>query len=155
MRAMARRRASNRSWSSSLDPFFLNPLGKLILGGRPLLFDTQKYIVNLIEHDELSEMSAALKTITKDWMQCPIRAIGNTGHPSSFPEQYWQYKWDWVSVTPTTERAFGGSSYPRQRWRPLPSRAQTDGGETALTRSADRRTPQYPGLYAEAHSRLA
>src|SRR5215467_2461687 len=35
-----------------------SPLGKLILGGTQLCVDTQSYIVNLVEHSELSEISA-------------------------------------------------------------------------------------------------
>ena len=44
-----------------------NPLSKLVLGPRQLFSDTQRYIVNFIEHDELSAISTALKTVTEEW----------------------------------------------------------------------------------------
>lgn len=78
-----------------------SPLGKLILGGRQLFFDTQTYIVNLIEHDELPEISAALGTVTKDWMQAQYERLRNTDYPQEFiSEQDWQYTWDWFSGIP-------------------------------------------------------
>jgi len=76
-------------------------LGKLILGGRQLSSDTQKYIVNLIEHGELSEISAALKPVTKEWMHTRYEHLRNTDYPQELiSEQDWQYTWDWFSGIP-------------------------------------------------------
>jgi|SRR5579872_3880018 len=57
-----------------------SPLGKLILGGTQLYSDTQSYIVNLIEHGELSEISTALKTVTKEWMKGRYEQLRNTDY---------------------------------------------------------------------------
>src|SRR5262245_30610780 len=38
----------------------LSPLGKLFLGGIQLYSDPSTYVINLIEHSELPEVSAAL-----------------------------------------------------------------------------------------------
>jgi hypothetical protein len=77
------------------------PLSKLILGGTQLYSDTQSYIVNLIEHHELSEISTALKAVTKEWMQARYEQLQNTGYPQEFiSEQHWQYTWHWFSGIP-------------------------------------------------------
>jgi hypothetical protein len=78
-----------------------NPLGKLILGGTQLYSDTQKNIVNLIEHGELSELSTALKAVTKEWMTGRYEQLRNTDYPQEcLSEQDWQYIWDWFSDIP-------------------------------------------------------
>jgi hypothetical protein len=78
-----------------------NPLGKLILGGTQLYSDMQTYIVNLIEHGELSELSAALKAVTKEWMRGRYEQLRNTDYPPErVSEQDWQYTWDWFSDLP-------------------------------------------------------
>jgi hypothetical protein len=78
-----------------------SPLGKLILGGRQLYSDTQSYIVNLIEHGELSEISVALKIVTKEWMKARYEQLRNTDYPQEFvSEQDWEYTWDWFSGIP-------------------------------------------------------
>jgi len=78
-----------------------SPLGKLILGGTQLYSDTQSYIVNLIEHGELSEISVALKTVTKEWMKSRYEQLRNTDYPQEFvSEQDWEYTWDWFSGIP-------------------------------------------------------
>jgi hypothetical protein len=78
-----------------------NPLSKLILGGKQLCSDTQRYIVNLIEHDELSQVSTALRIVTKEWMQGRYEQLRNTDYPQEFiSEQGWQYTWDWFSGIP-------------------------------------------------------
>ncbi len=78
-----------------------SPLGKLILGGTQLYSDTQSYIVNLVEHGELAEISAALKTVTKEWMKSRYEQLRNTDYPQEFvSEQDWEYTWDWFSGIP-------------------------------------------------------
>jgi Domain of unknown function (DUF1877) len=78
-----------------------NPLSKLILGGKQLYSDTQRYIINLIEHDELLQISTALKTVTKEWMQARYEQLRNTDYPQGLiSEQDWQYTWDWFSGIP-------------------------------------------------------
>lgn len=77
------------------------PLGKLILGGTQLYSDTQSYIVNLIEHGELSEISAALRTVTKEWMKGRYEQLRTTDYPQeSVSDQDWEYTWDWFSGIP-------------------------------------------------------
>jgi hypothetical protein len=78
-----------------------SPLGKLIVGGTQLYSDTQSYIANLIEHGELSEISAALKTVTKEWMKGRYDQLQNTDYPQEFAsEQDWEYTWEWFSGIP-------------------------------------------------------
>ena len=78
-----------------------NPLGKLILGGTQLYSDRQTYILNLIEHSELSEVSAALKTVTKEWMKTRYESLRHTDYPQEFISgQDWEYTWDWFSGIP-------------------------------------------------------
>jgi hypothetical protein len=77
------------------------PLGKLILGGTQLYSDTDEYIVNLIEHGELSEISAALKTVTKDWMNARYLQLKSTDYPAEgISEDDFQYTWEWFSGIP-------------------------------------------------------
>jgi hypothetical protein len=67
---------------------YSNPLGKLILGRIPLYSDSQSYVVNLIEHGELSEISGALKTVTKEWMKTGMNSSGTrTIAKSLFPSR--------------------------------------------------------------------
>src|SRR5512141_1146915 len=65
--------------SLSLSPSS-NPLGKLILGGRQLFSDTQRYIVNFIEHDELPAMSMALGNVTEEWLRSRYEQLRNTDY---------------------------------------------------------------------------
>lgn len=72
-----------------------NPLCKLILGGRHLYSDTQRYIVNLIEHNELSEISASLKGVTKDWLKARYEQLQGTDYPQEFiSDQDFEYTWE-------------------------------------------------------------
>lgn len=78
-----------------------NPLGKLILGGTQLYSDVRSYIVNFVEHDELSAISSALKTVTQEWMKGRYEKLRNTDYPQAvLSEQDWQYTWDWFSGIP-------------------------------------------------------
>ena len=78
-----------------------NPMGKLILGGRQLYSDTQTYIVNLIEANELPEISEALNGVTKEWMKARYDQLRETNYPQEFiSEQDWEYTWDWFSGIP-------------------------------------------------------
>lgn len=76
------------------------PLAKLILGGKQLYSDPQSYIVNLIEHEELSAISAALRTVTKEWMRARYEQLRSTDPQECVSEQDWQYTWDWFSGIP-------------------------------------------------------
>ncbi len=78
-----------------------NPLSRLILGPRQLFSDTQRYIINLIEHDELSEISTALKPVTEEWMHARYEQLCKTDYPKELiSEQDWKYTWDWFSGIP-------------------------------------------------------
>ena len=78
-----------------------NPLSRLILGPRQLFSDTQRYIVNFIEHDELSAISTALQTVTEQWMKGRYEQLRNTDYPQELiSEQDWKYTWDWFSGIP-------------------------------------------------------
>jgi Domain of unknown function (DUF1877) len=77
------------------------PLGKLILGGRQLYSDTESYIVNLVEHEELPAISAALERVTNEWMRARYELLRDTDYPQELvSEQGWQYTWDWFSGIP-------------------------------------------------------
>lgn len=77
------------------------PLSKLILGGKQLHSDTQTYIVNLVEHDELSPILAALETVSPAWMKNQYEQLRGTDYPQELiSEQDWQYTWDWFSGIP-------------------------------------------------------
>lgn len=78
-----------------------NPLGKLMVGGRQLHSDTQRYIVNFIEHKELSEISAALKAVTMEWMKSQYERLRSTDYPQEcLSDQDWKYTWEWFSGIP-------------------------------------------------------
>jgi hypothetical protein len=78
-----------------------SPLGKLILGGMQLYSDTQSYIINLTESSELSEISTALKAVTKEWLKERYDQLRNTNYPQEYiSEQDWEYTWDWFSGIP-------------------------------------------------------
>jgi hypothetical protein len=78
-----------------------NPLAKLILGGIQLHSDTQTYIINLIESSELSEISIALKEVTKEWLKKRYDQLGTTDYPQELiSELDWEYTWDWFSGIP-------------------------------------------------------
>jgi hypothetical protein len=77
------------------------PLAKLILGGKQLNSDKQSYIVNLIEHHELREVSVALQAVTREWMKERYWRLRNTDYPQGLiSEQDCQYTWDWFSGIP-------------------------------------------------------
>ena len=77
------------------------PLGKLILGGIQLYSDPQSYIVNFTDSSELSEISIALKAVTKEWLKARYEQLRGTDYPQEFiSEQDWEYTWDWFSSIP-------------------------------------------------------
>jgi hypothetical protein len=79
----------------------LNPLGKVILGGTQLYSDTQSYIINLVEVHHVPEVSAALKTVTKEWLKGRYEGLRNTDYPQEFiSDQDSEYTWDWFSGIP-------------------------------------------------------
>jgi len=77
------------------------PLGKLIVGGIQLYSDPLTYIVNFIDSSELPEISAALNSVTKEWMKERFDQLRGTDYPQEFiSEQEWEYTWDWFSGIP-------------------------------------------------------
>ena len=78
-----------------------SPLGKLIVGGTQLYSDTQAYIVNLVNHGELAEISDLLKTVNKVWMKAQYERLRDSDYPREFiSDQHWEYTWDWFSGIP-------------------------------------------------------
>jgi hypothetical protein len=78
-----------------------DPLGKVILGGRQIYLDTQRYIINLIESDEVPAVANALKGVTMEWMKSRYEGLRDTDYPQEFVgDQDWKYAWDWFSGIP-------------------------------------------------------
>lgn len=78
-----------------------NPLSRLILGGKQLYSDTQKYVINLVEWHELSQISAALKSVTRDWLQGRYKQLSQTDYPQEYiSEDDWEYTWAYFSGLP-------------------------------------------------------
>lgn len=78
-----------------------DPLGKLILGGKQLHSNTRSYIINLIEHRELAELSAALARVTEEWMKARYDQLSNSDYPRELISgRDWEYTWDWFSGIP-------------------------------------------------------
>ena len=77
------------------------PLGKVILGGRQLYSNTERFIINLIEADVVPEVAVALKAVTEEWMRNRYDRLRDTDYPQDFvSDQDWQYTWDWFSGIP-------------------------------------------------------
>ena len=70
-----------------------NPLGKLILGGRQLHSDTETYIVNLVEANELPEILGALEGVTKESMEARYDQLEDSDY-EEFSDEDWEYTWD-------------------------------------------------------------
>jgi hypothetical protein len=78
-----------------------NPLGKLIVGGRQLYSNKQSYIVNLVDANELPEISAALKAISKQWMKEQYEKLRDTDYPQELiSSEDWEYTWEYFSGLP-------------------------------------------------------
>jgi Domain of unknown function (DUF1877) len=82
-------------------------MGKLILGGKHLYSDTQNYIINFIEAEELPEIAAALHTVTKEWMRQQYDKLRDTDYPKvCISEIDWEYTWEYFSeIPPFIDRA--------------------------------------------------
>lgn len=87
------------------------PLNLCILGGRKVMDSENRYIIKLIEPDQVGQLSAALEPITKDWMRERYFKYCDGAGPE-FGEDDFEYTWQWFvplrdffAGTASTDRA--------------------------------------------------
>ncbi len=70
------------------------PLKLCVLGGRRVLDDESRYIIRLIEPNDVADLAEALKPITKDWMRDKYFRHCKGAWPM-YGEEDFEYTWEW------------------------------------------------------------
>ncbi len=71
------------------------PLKLCVLGGRRVSEDDSRYIIRLIEPNEVSDLAEALAPITKDWMRDRYFKHCKGAWPSIYGEEDFEFTWEW------------------------------------------------------------
>lgn len=73
------------------------PLNRVISGGRQLYADKTRYVLSLVEADEVAEVAAALRTIGRDWMRERYFRCCEGAWPE-YGEEDWEYTWSYFEA---------------------------------------------------------